>query len=54
MLCISCDSPAEVDKITEAAGAAGGKIDVSQKDQTRAGRCTAATSRIPTDTNGSR
>ncbi len=34
MLCISCDSPARVDEITEAARAAGGKTDVSQKDQT--------------------
>ena len=30
LLCISCDDPAEVDRITEAAAAAGGKIDVSQ------------------------
>ena len=54
MLCISCESPAEVDRITEAAAAAGGKIDVSQKRQTRAGRCTAAISKIPTATSGSR
>src|SRR6476659_2578362 len=32
LLCISCESPAEVDKITDAAGAAGGKTDQSQKD----------------------
>ena len=31
LLCISCDNPAEVDRITEAAGAAGGKADVAQK-----------------------
>jgi predicted lactoylglutathione lyase len=37
LLCISCESPAEVDKITEAAGAAGGQIDVSQEDQTKGG-----------------
>jgi len=37
LLCISCDSPAEVDKITEAAGAAGGKIDLSQEEQTKRG-----------------
>ena len=37
LLCISCDSPAEVDKITEAAGSAGGKIDQSQEDQTQGG-----------------
>src|SRR4029078_1945762 len=35
--CISCDSPAEVDEIPNAAGAAGGKIDVSQEDQTQGG-----------------
>ena len=37
LLCISCDSPAEVDRITGAAGAAGGEIDVSQEDQTKGG-----------------
>jgi len=37
LLCISCDSPAEVDRITKAAGAAGGEIDVSQEDQTKGG-----------------
>ena len=37
MLCISCDSPAAVDRITDAAGAAGGKTDVSQTDQTKGG-----------------
>jgi predicted lactoylglutathione lyase len=37
LLCISCESPAEVDKITDAAGAAGGKIDVSQEDQSKGG-----------------
>src|SRR6476661_1656301 len=31
LLCISCDSPAEVDRITEAAGAAGGRADVAPK-----------------------
>src|SRR6476646_9927776 len=33
-LCISCERRAEVERMTEAAGAAGGKIDVSQEDQT--------------------
>ncbi len=37
MLCISCDSPEAVDRITDAAAAAGGKIDVSQTDQTKGG-----------------
>ena len=37
LLCISCDSPARVDQITDAAGAAGGKIDVSPQDQTKGG-----------------
>jgi uncharacterized protein len=37
LLCISCESPAEVDQITEAAGAAGGKIDVSREVQTKGG-----------------
>ena len=37
LLCISCDSPAEVDRITDAAGAAGGNTDVSQEDQTKGG-----------------
>lgn len=31
LLCISCDSPAEVDRLTEAAAAAGGKADVGPK-----------------------
>ncbi len=31
LLCISCDSPADVDRITEAAQAAGGKADVAPK-----------------------
>ena len=31
LLCISCDSPAEVDRITEAVGAAGGKTDPGPK-----------------------
>src|SRR3954451_22942903 len=34
MLCISCESPAEVDRIIDAAAAAGGKTDLSQKDET--------------------
>jgi predicted lactoylglutathione lyase len=34
LLCISCDSPARVDEITEAAGAAGGRADVSEKNDT--------------------
>ena len=37
MLCISCDSPADVDRITDAAAAAGGKVDVTQTDQTKGG-----------------
>jgi hypothetical protein len=37
MLCISCDSPAEVDEIINAAAAAGGKIDLSQKSETEGG-----------------
>lgn len=31
LLCISCDSPAEVDRITDAAGTNGGTADVSPK-----------------------
>ena len=31
LLCISCESPAEVDRITDAAAAAGGKDDVAEK-----------------------
>ena len=31
LLCISCNSPADVDRITDAAGAAGGKADVNPK-----------------------
>jgi predicted lactoylglutathione lyase len=31
LLCISCASPADVDRITDAAGSAGGKIDVADK-----------------------
>ena len=37
LLCISCESPAEVDQITDAAAAAGGKVDLSQEDQTKGG-----------------
>jgi predicted lactoylglutathione lyase len=37
MLCISCDSPAEVDRIVDSAAAAGGKVDVSQKCETGGG-----------------
>jgi predicted lactoylglutathione lyase len=37
LLCISCESPTEVDQITDGAGAAGGKVDVSQQDQTSGG-----------------
>ena len=37
MLCISCDSPAEVDRITDAAGAAGGKVDQSLRSETGGG-----------------
>jgi predicted lactoylglutathione lyase len=33
MLCISCDSPADVDQIVEAASAAGGKIDQSLRSE---------------------
>jgi predicted lactoylglutathione lyase len=31
LLCISCESPAEVDRITDSAGASGGKADVGPK-----------------------
>jgi hypothetical protein len=34
MLCISCESPAEVDRIVDAAAEAGGKIDLSPKSET--------------------
>lgn len=34
LLCISCESRAEVDRIVEAAAAAGGKVDVSPKSET--------------------
>src|SRR3569833_1085216 len=54
MLCISCDSPAEVDRITNAAGVAGGKTDSRREAKPRAVRCTGATSKIPTAINGSR
>lgn len=37
MLCISCDSPAEVDRIVDAAAAAGGKVDQSLKSETGGG-----------------
>ena len=37
LLCISCDSPEDVDKITEAAKAAGGKADVSKPVQDKGG-----------------
>ncbi|URD60020.1 VOC family protein [Sphingomonas sp. KRR8] len=37
LLCISCDSPEEVDRITDAAKAAGGKTDLSPIDQTKGG-----------------
>src|SRR6476469_2806142 len=37
MLCISCDNPAEVDRIVDAAASAGGKVDVSQKSETGGG-----------------
>ena len=37
LLCISRDSPTEVDRITDAAAAAGGKVDLSQEDQTKGG-----------------
>ena len=37
LLCISCESPAEVDQITDAAAAAGGKVDLSQEDQAKGG-----------------
>ena len=33
LLCISCASPADVDRITDAAGAAGGQADVSPKQE---------------------
>ncbi|MCW3797945.1 VOC family protein [Sphingomonas sp. BN140010] len=37
LLCISCESPEAVDRITDAAKAAGGKVDASQEDQTKGG-----------------
>ena len=37
MLCISCDSPAEVDRIIDAAATAGGKIDQSPRSETGGG-----------------
>ncbi|WP_114227306.1 MULTISPECIES: VOC family protein [Sphingomonas] len=37
LLCLSAKSKADVDKMTEAAKAAGGKADVSQEDQTGEG-----------------
>jgi uncharacterized protein len=37
MLCISCDSPTEVDGIINAAAAAGGKIDQSLKSEAEGG-----------------
>jgi predicted lactoylglutathione lyase len=37
LLCISCESPAEVDQITDAAAAAGGKVDPSKADQAKDG-----------------
>ena len=37
MLCISCDSPAEVDRIIDAAATAGGKIDQSLRSETGGG-----------------
>jgi predicted lactoylglutathione lyase len=37
MLCISCESPAEVDQIAGAAAAAGAKVDEGLQDQTKGG-----------------
>jgi len=37
MLCISCESPAEVDRIVDAAAASGGKIDQSPKSEAEPG-----------------
>lgn len=37
LLCISCDSPAEVDRMIEAAAANGGKIDQSPKSEAEPG-----------------
>ena len=37
LLCISAESPEEVDRLTDAAGRAGGKTDLSQEDQTKGG-----------------
>ncbi len=37
MLCISCDSPAEVDNMVDSAGTAGGKTDQSLQDGTKGG-----------------
>ena len=53
LLCISCDSPAEVDRITDGGGRGGRQgRRLGRKTRTWAGRCTAATSRIPTAING--
>ncbi len=53
LLCISYDSPAEVDAMVDAAASAGGRADPGPK-QDISGMCTAAASRIPTATIGSR
>ena len=37
LLCISCESPAEVDRMVEAASAAGGRIDCSLKSEAEPG-----------------
>jgi predicted lactoylglutathione lyase len=37
MLCISCENPAEVDRIVDAAAAAGGKIDQSLRSEAEPG-----------------
>jgi len=37
LLCISCDSPAEVDRIIDAAASAGGKIDQSPRSEAEEG-----------------
>jgi uncharacterized protein len=37
MLCISCDSPTEVDRIIDAAAGAGGKIDQSLRSEAEEG-----------------
>ena len=37
LLCISCDSPDEVDRVTDAAAEAGGKVDLFREKHTKGG-----------------